>query len=372
MARPEILHDCRHYLGEKPCRFGRLCEGCPNYAPWGPAVCIVKLGAMGDALRTTPLARAIKKRWPAARLTWVTDEAGFPLLRGSPSVDELFPLDFRASLLLEPRRFDYLYCLDKAPEALAFSARLSARTRKGFVMGPLGEVRAADEDADFPLLLGLSDDLKFRRNDKTYQEIVFGACGFPYDGEEYELFLSEEDRRWAEERLADLGAPPGRRRIGLNTGCGAVFRTKRWTREGFLRLAALLDEGLGARVILLGGPGEREFNEGLRKELGETAVVDVGHDNPVKRFAALVSHLDAVVSGDTLAMHLSVALGVPVVALFGATCPQEVDLYGKGRKIFAGIDCAPCYKGECPEMTCMETIKAEVVFEAVRGILGKL
>jgi heptosyltransferase-2 len=64
-------------------------------------------------------------------------------------------------------------------------------------------------------------------------------------------------------------------------------------------------------------------------------------------------------------MHLALALEKMVVVLFGSTAPQEIELYGQGQKIFAGVDCSPCFKAHCSDMKCMEAISAQDVYQAV-------
>jgi ADP-heptose:LPS heptosyltransferase len=74
---------------------------------------------------------------------------------------------------------------------------------------------------------------------------------------------------------------------------------------------------------------------------------------------------DAIVTSDTLAMHIAIALEIPIVVLFGSTCPQEIDLYGRGIKLYDGEYCAPCYKKSCPKfgeenMLCMKKITPQL------------
>ena len=96
---------------------------------------------------------------------------------------------------------------------------------------------------------------------------------------------------------------------------------------------------------------------------------DTGTGHPLSEFAGFVEAMDVVVSSDSLGMHLAIALGKKVVALFGSTCPQEISLYGRGTKLFAGVPCAPCYKQTCPDMTCMNEITPERVFEEIVQLL---
>jgi len=364
----DVRLDCAHYRGEKPCSFRRECPQCPHYTPQGTRILIIKLGAMGDALRTTPILPALKSRHPQSHITWVTDRASYPLLEGIPLIDRLRVLDFETRLALEAQRFDMLFCLDKAPPAIALGSIIPSGSRKGFAMSPFGSLTVFDHDALYALRLGLSDPFKFHESQRTYQDVIFETAGLRYHGEPYQLALAPEDRTHAEQILLRLGTKGNRPRVGLNTGCGDVFRTKQWPLEFFAELAERLQLEMGADVLLLGGPAEAEQNRILR-ETSAVPVFDTGGDNPVKAFAAIVEACDLIVAADTLAMHLAIAVGTPVVALFGSTCPQEIDLYGKGIKLFAGAACAPCYRHTCETMTCMKELTVDRVFRAVKDLL---
>jgi heptosyltransferase-2 len=154
--------------------------------------------------------------------------------------------------------------------------------------------------------------------------------------------------------------------IGLNTGAGTKFR-KQWPAARYLELISLLREKR-AHVFLLGGPKEKELNRFLARR-SRARVYDTGSDNSLLQFAGWISRLDLVVSSDTLGMHLAIALKKPVVALFGPTCPQEIDLYGRGAKIFQGTECSPCYKPSCPDAICMSRITPEQVFAEIDKFL---
>jgi ADP-heptose:LPS heptosyltransferase len=75
------------------------------------------------------------------------------------------------------------------------------------------------------------------------------------------------------------------------------------------------------------------------------------------------------VTGDTVALHLALALARPTVALFGPTCSQEIDMFGLGEKVASQLACAPCYRRTCEETpTCMEALPVESVWQALRRV----
>ena len=376
MNRFLLRPDCRHYVGEKPCRFGCPCDGCRHFEPQGTRVLIVKLGAMGDVLRTTTLLPALRRKYDPCHVTWIVDRSGRDLLLHNPLIDRLLVCDLAAALRIDAERYDVAICLDKEDRAVGLIARAAAATKLGYGVDPLtGNLIPLSPEAEYSFCLGISDELKFRVNQRTYQDFSFEAVGLAYQGEEYVFTLTDAEKEGGRRRLADLGVRPGDRLLGLNTGAGPVFATKKWSIDGFSRMARLAADRLGARVLLLGGPEEIERNRTIAENLADMGdrVIDTGTGNPLRGFAAIVGELDAIVTGDTLAMHLAIAQRVPTVAIFGPTCAQEVELYGRGEKILTAPDCAPCYRKECREASqkCMDDISAETVFAAIERWWGR-
>lgn len=361
--------DCRHFLGDRPCKFKRVCEGCDQYSPMGKRILIVKLAAIGDVLRTTPLLSGLKRVYPQSHITWVADREALPLLKNNPHIDRLLSFDFPSLLPLEMETFDLVIGLEKEPRGAAIASKVQAREKKGFGLGPEGNVYPLNRASEYAFFLGLSDDLKFHHNQKTYPELIFEAAGLDYRKDEYLLFLSPEDLAFAEAFAKRAGLKKGDRVVGLNTGAGDVFANKAWTLEGYLRLIEGLKPEKKIRLLLLGGPKEKERNRKiLRKTKG--AAIDAGCENTLGQFSALVNLCDLVVTGDTTALHLAIGLKKKVVALFGPTCAQEIELYGRGEKIVSPLTCAPCYRRSCSiTPNCMEAIGAGEVVQKILALL---
>jgi len=125
-------------------------------------------------------------------------------------------------------------------------------------------------------------------------------------------------------------------------------------------------------ILLFGGPEERESMPALvRKTKG--AAVSTGTENSLRDFAALVDLCDVMVTGDTLALHVAVALGKRVVAYFGPTSDAEIDLYGLGEKVLPPEPCRCYYQPVCnQETSCMDSLDEERMFLAVERQLAGL
>ncbi len=367
-----IRDDCRYFLGHKPCRFRRECDGCPYCSPFGTRVLIIKLAAMGDVLRTTPLLRGLRAKHPICHITWLTEPNVVPMLQGISDIDRLLPYTPDHILQMEMETFDELYCFDKEPRATALAAKIAAARKIGFGISPMGHTICLNTESEYAYRLGIDDSLKFRTNTKTYPELVFDCAGLPYDDpQEYILPDLSTEIREGERYLQSLGVSPGDLKIGLNTGAGDVFATKKWTEEGYIRLADRLAKELGAKILLLGGPGEIDRNRKIAAAT-QQPVINTGNDNPIRRFAGIVGNCSLMVTGDTLAMHIAIGLKVPVVVMLGPTCHQEIELYGRGNKLISSFECSPCYRAVCPkEPTCMDAVEVEAVFKSVAGLLQK-
>jgi ADP-heptose:LPS heptosyltransferase len=73
---------------------------------------------------------------------------------------------------------------------------------------------------------------------------------------------------------------------------------------------------------------------------------------------------------DTFSLHLGLALGKKIVALFGPTSAPEIEMYGRGTKMVPSVECQCYYKRSCvAEQSCMETIAPEQVFESLQQLL---
>lgn len=363
-----VRSDCRFFKGEKPCRFKRVCDGCPHIRPFGPKILVLKCRAQGDVLRTTPVLTGIRRRYPDAFITWVVDEESVELLKDIPAIDRLLPLHVETVTALQAQRFDAVYSLDKDPGLAALAALVQAPLKFGFTINAHGNLESFTPAAAYSLRLGVDDDLKFRVNDKTYQRMIFEAAELDYQNDDYVFVLPEAAKAKAAAFFQARRVPKKRPSIGLNTGAGAKFTTKQWPEAHFLKLIKLLRSELKANVFLLGGRREEALNRRLARRAA-APIFETGTDNSLLEFAGFLDRLDAVVCSDTLAMHIALALKKKTVVLFGPTCPQEIELYGRGVKLFAGADCAPCYKQTCPDPVCMESITPEQVLKAVRGLL---
>lgn len=365
----KIAHDCSNYLGDRPCAWHKqkkfLCE-CEHYRPVRETILIIKLDAMGDVLRTTSLLPVMARKWPEAQVIWITRQESIPLLRNNPYIKETIPYGSESLLFLSCRSFDRVINLDAGKISSGMIAMAKAKEKIGYVLLEQGYVVGTNAAADDWLRMGIFDDLK-RANKKSYQEIMCSILGLPLKGLQYVMQLTDLEVQEGQRHLKKIGIDPLRPVIGIHTGGGGRWKLKQWSEDKFIALLPELLSKLGknTQIVIFGGPLERDLNHRIIKS-SKGNLFDAGCDNDVRHFAALVNQCSVLLTGDTLAMHIALAMGRRSVVLFGPTSNTEIELFGLGEKIIPDMDCLSCYKQECDRSpNCMDLISVDMVVDAL-------
>jgi lipopolysaccharide heptosyltransferase II len=155
---------------------------------------------------------------------------------------------------------------------------------------------------------------------------------------------------------------------------GTVWETKQWRPDAFAEVARHLLQQQRA-VLLIGSQGERgRCEEVVRLAPG---VVNLAGETALSELAALMSRATICVTNDSGPMHLAVALGRPVVSVFGPTDPVWAGPYRQPDSVVrAGVACSPCYLRrlrDCPNgHACLQQISGSAVIQRVDGALARL
>jgi heptosyltransferase-2 len=352
-----LVHpDCRHFRGDVPCaphkQHGVHCDGCSYYDPTDSHILIIKLGAIGDVIRTTPLLHRLKNEYPRAMIWWLTHSPEIL----PPHVDVKLAFSPEALLTLRSVRFARLYNLDKEKEACALTDQLTAETKKGFTLRE-GKCAPIDKDAEQKFLTGVFDDLN-KANTKSYLQELFEICGFQFHGERYIVPVHEwADKKWKFSRKKNV--------VGLNTGCGGRWTSRLWPLPYWITTAKSLMKA-GYDVVLLGGEQEHAKNREIARKSGAKYF---GH-YPLQQFINLVNRCDLVVTAVTMAMHITIGLGKKIVLFNNIFNKHEFELYGLGEILEPDFECTCFYSPTCPN-NCMQYLKPERVVQTVQQLLPR-
>jgi heptosyltransferase-2 len=361
--------DCRHFSGEKPCRPNKdenvTCGDCPKYDKVPSRILVIKLAAAGDVLRSTAILPALRAKHPGAGLWWLTDKSSKPLLEGNPRIDHLMTTDPSAASLLRATKFDTVYSFDMARDAAAFATEAKADHRFGFGISPEGNVVPVHSSAERWFEMGIFDQVK-KANQESFQTHLFRLAGLEFKGEKPQMHLGTAEQAYAESFYKKNRLSAFRGLVGFNVGSGGRWPMKRWRLDGFCKLAKLFKKRRPKwGILLFGGPEERELLPALQRKLAGAAI-SAGADNPLRSFCGLVGLVQTLVTGDTLALHVGVALNKRIVAYFGPTSDTEIELYGRGEKVLPSIPCGCYYRNQCTQTTsCMDNLREEDMLAAL-------
>jgi lipopolysaccharide heptosyltransferase I len=336
-------------------------------------ILVVRLSSMGDLVHTLPVASALRRRYPDARIDWLVETQHREILRDNPDVDAVIDLD-----TLGWRR--KLFSLGTWRDIRGSIARVRER-RYDFVLDLQGTLKSAVSAylARSDRRIGFSSEhLKERAAALLYTERVSTNGGRPHvidrhlgllraldietKARSFPIAFSQAAEERAQSTLTQLGLTDF---AILNPG--ASWETKRWSPEKFGRVAAEIERIWKLRSLVVFGPGEEELaravvdsSEGSARLAPRTSVPEL---LPYIKKARLF------VSGDTGPLHLASALGVPAVAIFGPTDPARNGPFGEGDvTVWKEVECSPCYKTRCPGFgnVCLTSIEVEDVVAAVR------
>lgn len=334
-------------------------------------ILIIKLGALGDVLRTTCILPGLHQKYLDARIFWLTADNAACLLEGNPLIDTVIQMEELALATLKKDTYDLVINLDDEKAACSLAATLQTKQLFG-AYDRDGQTHYTSDSSNWFNLSLIStfgkeqaDKLK-RLNRKSYPNLLFQALGIPAAAPS--LYLDHAEIDFAH-RFARTHLEPSAPIVGLNTGAGIRWQYKKLGVEQTIDLANKLSKSNTRQILLFGGPKERNRNSKIANQTN-CPIIDTGTSNKIMQFAALVGLTDILVTSDSLALHVASALGIRTVAFFGPTSAAEIELFTPGRKIVAELPCVCCYKKECDFLpNCMDVISTDDIAQAVDELI---
>lgn len=364
--------NCKHFNGYKPCGKNNVCDSnCFHRVVTQTSLLVVHLGALGAVVRSTALLKAIKNKFPSSQITWVTDSPAHQLLQNNPLIDRVYTTQEKDLLELSNFEFDIAFVIDKSLKATGVLKRTQADIVYGFKADPKnGAILPATAAAHELWSLGLDNHKKFFVNQKTEIQLMIEALELgEYHQNEYFLPLNSDELVEVKKRRSRYSDSDKKIVVGLNTGCSHVIAAKKLSISMHREIIQNLLNNYSSQIeiVLLGGPEDTQRNQEISKGLN---VISSSTDLGLRDGLVSVAACDVVLTGDSLGMHMAISQKKYVVAWFGPTCAQEIELYGRGEKILTQAACAPCWKRSCSnEKMCYDQVSIDEVMSALaRGI----
>lgn len=322
----------------------------------------MRFRALGDVLLATPFLRALKRRWPEARLDYLVEESLAPLLAGSEDLDRLLAWprgasprwlsDLRWAFILRRERYDMVIDLHGSTASVLFTALSRAPLRLGYKFRGRHFFYTHKIDRAWPE--ELPPAYEPRRHFRLVESLGIEA-------EDLELRLPPRSP-------GELLGPADTRRVLVAPG--ATWSAKAWPAEHYASIIRKLASD-GARIYLMGSSGEQD----LLERIAENAPAEILTASSLDTMLDAIAAADLLLCTDSGSRHVAVALGTPSLALFGPSDPRVWSPVDPQHPFMhEELDCMPCMLTDCPLAghPCMNGLTPEKVIARIRQFWTEL
>ncbi|MFH1395197.1 MAG: glycosyltransferase family 9 protein [Candidatus Omnitrophota bacterium] len=352
-------------------------------------VLIANIFGIGDVLNTTPLVGNLKKLYGAEiSIDYLCNARAKPIVENIPDINSVFVYEkddfvslwkkskwqclreiFKLFGAIKEKRYDtvldftlsrefgFLFMLSGIP----CRAGLSYKKRGIFL----------EHKVPFKAFTG--------KHVVEYYFDVLRCLDIPVVEKNMRLVPDEKNRVWAENYLREKNID-SKRFVAIVPGGGASWgeqaQRRRWNPENFSRVADILSEN-SYQVIFIGDDSEKELcNTALRKMKMSSAITE--NSLTLKQYVALLNESALVLCNDGGPLHITTALNVKGVFVFGPVDDKVYGPYPVSRRHISvtadGVECRPCYyKFRLPECEhnkkCLTEIRPEQVAEKCLELL---
>jgi heptosyltransferase-2 len=320
--------DCKSFPGVYACDIMisedyNDCEECKFYEKISKKILIIKLGAIGDIIRTTPILPALKKKYGSnIHITWVVSKESEDVLKNNEQINKILVYNEKTILRLQQEKFDILLSLEIAPPATHLANLVKADEKFGYYFNEDSHPSAFNEEAQTYLNIVFSNKVN-KNTKKTYQEMIFEIIKLFYEKQNYLLKLNEQEKEYGKNLINE------EKLIGINVGAAGRWLSKSWHSSKILDLIKKIYKETNYKVVLLGGKKEEQ----LKKELKETLekenikVLENNSNNTIREYMSVINQCDKIITNDSLALHIAIGLGKETIALFFCTPSWQIETY---------------------------------------------
>lgn len=367
-ARKRAVVGALHLLGGIAAAPLRLRRRTPPSLGEAPRILLLRADGIGDFVMTTPLLPALRRAYPKATIDLLCYEWSKSLADlFSGMIDRIIavgpgysrPSALRALIAaLRTRRYDAVVDLRGDHRYVLLAALSGARGRYGF----------AGSGFDYLLTHALA-----RPEGHQTEEVarIATALGALIDAPAPLLPLTDDHHRFAADWLEVSGAGPDQPIVAMHV-THAARPAKLWPLDRFAAVAENLMAAFGARILLLGGPGDRADAEAFGRSLSAPALMAAGRTSQAET-AALLERCRLFIGIDSGTAHIAGAAGCPALVLFGPTDPGRYRPWGPHcRALTAGVPCGGrCDQSVCAVAAhpCMTALTVDQVLTAARELM---
>jgi heptosyltransferase-1 len=330
------------------------------------AILIVLLGALGDVVRGLSVADGIKKQIPNSIIHWVVEPKSVGIVKLSPSVDKIilfnrkspikgiFELirDLRAASNNIGREYDYVLDMQRHFKSGLISFFADSKCRIGFNKVNSKEFNYLFQNKTIPTVLD-STNKYFH-----YQEFL-KVIGLNSNNDFCTKIIINSDNP-----VCSLGINS---KEYVSVVLGSSWESKNWFFDGYKLVCDRIIKS-GKKIVLVGTADQTTLANQLVSAFNQKDIFSFVGKTNLEQLASIIRDSLAGFGPDSGPGHISAALNVPYVAIFGPTGPDRVSPIGMRHLVVqSGIGCQGCYFRKCPGLNtlCMRLIRVEDVVNSL-------
>jgi heptosyltransferase II len=336
-----------------------------------PRFLVIRLKPIGDMVLTTPVFRNIKKKYPDSIIDVVIYPSVYDIIKNNPYIDKIIILNknFISKALFNMKSmFSHYHVVidlinNPVSSAIAFFTDSEAI---------IGDKKSRN----------FFYDLKAECVDPVYSPIrslkKLNVIGIDDYNDFYpEIFINGEDSEKAGKYYDSLNTSQNVSKEFVGIFTSAKYPSKTYPPEYFAKLGELIAVNTGYNVLFLFGKNDfRTFSEVRRRIKIKERIFFHEPTTGLGELCAIISKLSFFITSDTGPKHISTALNIPTLTIFGPTSdkkwnPPDLTWFPVIRK---EMPCSPCHSNHCPSgtMSCMKELLPEEVFSAFIKTLSSL
>lgn len=321
-------------------------------------ILVIQLRRIGDVLLTTPVLRALRRKFTEAQIDFLVEKPGAEILADNPYINNLLVYDKNEQIKwirrVRAAKYDVILDFLGNPRTAWLVGLSGAKYRFGFKR----------PGRDFVYTHKITPD-PVPKYVPAFKLDLLKPLSIKYKNVDLDLPISVS----AKEKINTLLAKEKLKETDTLVGISPTSRrqARRWLKQGFAEIADLLMQKYGAKVIFLWGPGEEMYIDDI---------ISMMENKPLKSPAltiaesvALTSKLKLFLGNDNGPMHIAQGLKIPTVVIFGPTQRanwSEPD--PRNIVVKADVPCLECNKQECANLCCMERLTVSMVEEAIKKV----
>ena len=349
-------------------------------------ILIITLSGIGDALMFTPALKLLRKALPEAKIDALVMYGGAKeIYESNRNFNKVIHFNFLEKGVVKSLKF--LFQLRKKYDA---SVNVYPSNRKEYNL--INYLIGAKKRVGVVYLrknrtnLGFLNNIKVLENDNIHNAVTNIKLCEALIGKKFneepplEFPISDEERKKAAKIFEDKGISSDELVVGFHPGCATLKNhiKRRWEPEKFAELGKKLINDYKARILIFGGPEEKDLKDQISTLINSDRVTVINAESLTKS-SSIMQCCNIFVTNDSSQMHIASAIGLKVVAIIGPTNQNYIHPWKTEYQIVSlNLDCSPCFFYSPTPLICHRTdvkfkcikeLTVEMVYDSIKKYL---